>query len=243
MGIWVFSTIRAADASMAPPVRMEASESPLREVWRIGKRDDRFRRYLGIGLLYSFGGMVFASFIPVLVTRELGCSYLASTLLVHGIPGVIAFCSTGVLGRWIDRTNPWQSWRWIRLGWGLDPLLLAATPVLTAVSPALALGLASLARVIRGAVMGGSWILWWQVGVNHFAPLGGDTTRYQGMVLFANGFARLLGPLVGAGLLMSGRIEWVFTVGGLVVLLSALLSSRELARERGRSTVRHHGAI
>jgi hypothetical protein len=232
VAIAVFATIRVAVDTHSPPVRKEASENPLREAWRICQRDDRFRRYLGIGLLYSFGGMIFASFIPVLATHELQCNYLAATLLVHGIPGVVAFCSTGVLGRWIDRTNPWQSWRWIRLGWGLDPLLLAATPVVMALSPALALGLASMARVIRGVVMGGSWILWWQVGVNHFAPLGGDTTRYQGMVLFINGFARLLGPLVGAWVLLTGRIEGVFVLGGLVVLLSALLSSRELSSER-----------
>jgi hypothetical protein len=232
IGILVFATIRVSDDPKAQPVRREVSERPLRGAWRICQRDDRFRRYLVIGLLYSFGGMIFASFIPVLVTRDLNCNYLAATLLVHGIPGVVAFCSTGILGRWIDRTNPWQSWRWIRLGWGLDPLVLAAAPVVMALSPALALALACLARVIRGVVMGGSWILWWQVGVNHFAPLGGDTTRYQGMVLFINGFARLLGPLVGAWVLLTGRIEGVFVLGGLFVLLSALLSSRELSRER-----------
>jgi len=144
----------------------------------------------------------------------------------------VAFFSTGLIGRWIDRTNPWNSWRWIRLGWGLDPLLLAATPAMMALSPVLAVATASLARVARGVVMGGSWILWWQVGVNHFAPLGGDTARYQGMALFINGFARLIAPLVGAWLLARGGIEAVFVAGGLVVLLSALLSSRELAREQ-----------
>jgi hypothetical protein len=79
--------------------------------------------------------------------------------------------------------------------------------------------------------MGGSWLLWWQVGVCHFARPGADTTRYQGMALFMNGFARLTGPIVGALLLHSASIEVVLLAGGSVVLLSAWLSSRELARE------------
>ncbi|MBI5536103.1 MAG: MFS transporter [Deltaproteobacteria bacterium] len=232
IGVLAFSTIRVRGEVETRSSLVQGLGRPLREAWDIGKRDDRFRRYLGIGLLYSFGGMIFASFIPVLATKDLKCTYLVSTLLVHGIPGIVAFFSTGIIGRWIDRTNPWQSWRWIRLGWGLDPLLLAATPAIMAWSPPMALAVASLARVVRGTVMGGSWILWWQLGVNHFAPLGSDTARYQGMVLFINGFARLLGPLVGAWVLLAGRIEGVFVLGGLVVLLSALLSSRELARER-----------
>jgi MFS family permease len=79
--------------------------------------------------------------------------------------------------------------------------------------------------------MGGSWILWWQVGVNHFAPPGGDTSRYMGILLFANGIARLIGPIMGAWLLSASSLQSVFLLGGGVVILSSLLSFRQLHRE------------
>lgn len=227
-----FATIRVSEAGATGITAADLTKTePIREVLRTAKLDTRFRRYLAIGLLYAFGGMVFASFIPVLVSERLGYGYLTSAILVHVLPSVLAFLSTGIIGRWIDRTNPWRAWRWIRLGWGLDPLLLAVTPMLAAIAPTLAFVVALLARTSRGVVMGGSWILWWQVGVTHFASPGADTTRYQGMALFVNGLARLAGPVAGALLLQSTGLEVVFLVGGALVLLSSLLSSRELARE------------
>lgn len=227
-----FATIRVSEAGATGVTAAGLTNAqPIGEALRIAKRDSRFRRYLAIGLLYAFGGMMFASFIPVLVSERLGYGYLTSALLIHVLPSVLAFLTTGIIGRWIDRTNPWRAWRWIRLGWGLDPLLLAVTPLLAALAPTLAFVVALLARTSRGVVMGGSWILWWQVGVTHFALPGADTTRYQGMVLFVNGLARLVGPVAGALLLQSTGLEVVFLVGGALVLLSALLSSRQLARE------------
>jgi hypothetical protein len=177
------------------------------------------------------GGMLFASFLPVLFSNRLKCGYLVSTLFLHVQPGILAFAATGWIGGQIDRSNPWATWRWIRLGWGLDPVLLAAAPGLAVFSPTCALALVFAARTFRGLVMGGSWLLWWQVGVCHFARPGADTTRYQGMALFMNGIARLTGPIIGALLLHSASIEVVLLAGGGVVLLSAWLSSRELARE------------
>jgi MFS family permease len=228
----VFATIRVNEAEATGIAAVDfRSARPLKEALRISISDVRFRRYLAIGLLYTFGGMIFASFIPVLVGSRLGYGYLASAILVHVLPSALAFLTTGSIGRWIDRTNPWRAWRWIRLGWGLDPLLLAITPLLAALAPPLAFFVALLARASRGVVMGGSWILWWQVGVTHFAPPGKDTTRYQGMALFVNGLARLVGPVAGAWLLQATDLEAVLLAGGALVLLSALLSSRELARE------------
>jgi hypothetical protein len=179
--------------------------------------------------------MVFASFLPVLFSGRLNCGYLTSTLFLHVQPGILAFAATGWIGGRIDRSNPWAAWRWIRLGWGLDPVLLAAAPGLAVFSPSGALALVFTARIFRGLVMGGSWLLWWQVGVCHYARRGADTTRYQGMALFVNGLARLAGPTIGALLLHSASIEVVLLTGGGTVLLSAWLSSRELARERMHS--------
>jgi MFS family permease len=229
-GFLAFSTIRIplGGASAAPGA---APARPIREAWRIVRDDGRFRRYLGVGLLYALGGMTYVSFLPVLFGKRLGYGYVESTLLLQVVPGVLAALSTGALGRWIDRVNPWRAWAWIRAGWGLDPVLLAATPALAAAWAPAAASVAVAGRACRGLVMGGSWILWWQVGVNHFAPPGGDTSRYAGIAMFANGIARIAGPLAGAWLLDVACLEAALAAGGGMVLLSAALSAREARRE------------
>ena len=227
-GFLVFRTIRLDEIRNSDDSR---TSQPIREALHIAKTDGRFARYLLIGGLYSLGGMLFAPFLPVLFSSRLKCGYLASTLFLHVQPGILAFAATAWIGGHIDRSNPWATWRWIRLGWGLDPVLLAVAPGLAVFSPAGALALVFTARSFRGLVMGGSWLLWWQVGVCHFAPPGADTTRYQGMALFVNGLARLTGPIIGALLLHLASIEIVLLAGGGIVLLSAWLSSRELSRE------------
>lgn len=234
-GFLVFRTIRL-DHDAETGADSQPSQ-PIHEALRIAKTDTRFARYLLIGGVYSLGGMMFASFLPVLLSNRLKCGYLASTLFLHVQPGIFAFAATGWIGRRIDRSNPWAAWSWIRLGWGLDPVLLAVAPALSIISPLGAMALVFVARIFRGLVMGGSWLLWWQVGVCHFARPGADTTRYQGMALFMNGLARLAGPLIGAWLLQSASIEVVLLAGGGTVLLSAWLSSRELAREE------HHAEL
>jgi hypothetical protein len=238
-GFLVFRTIRLDDVGNGDGSR---HAQPIREALRIARTDSRFARYLLIGGLYSLGGMVFASFLHVLFSNRLKCGYLASTIFLHVQPGILAFAATGWIGGRIDRSNPWAAWRWIRLGWGLDPVLLAAAPGLAVFSPSGALALVFIARTFRGLVMGGSWLLWWQVGVCHFARPGADTTRYQGMALFMNGIARLIGPTIGALLLHSASIEVVLLAGGGIVLLSSWLSSRELAKEERHtelSTIEH----
>jgi hypothetical protein len=232
----IFRTIRmtevgGSDRPRAGPSTV-TSLRPFQDAWGIAQHDRRFRRYLWIGFLYALGGLSFVSFVPVLLSKRIGCGYVASAILLHLLPSVLSFVSTGALGRWVDGTNPWKAWTWIRLGWGIDPILLAAAGLAGPVAPLAGLALAAMGRVFRGAVMGASWILWWQVGVNHFAAPGADTTRYMGMVLFVNGLARLLGPLLGGWLLAAGSIEALMLAGGAVVLLSALLSARELGRER-----------
>lgn len=208
---------------------------PFADAWLILRQDRRFRSYLVIGFLYAFGGLLYVAYIPVLFGRHLHFSYLASSFLTNTLPSLAAIVFTGGIGRWIDRINPWKAWALIRLGWGLDPLLLAGASALAGWPSVFPVAAAVAGRLSRGAVMGGSWILWWQVGVNHFARPGGDTTRYMGMIIFVNGLARLSGPVVGAWLLAGGcSLAGILAGGGLLVLLSALLSYGCFLKERGQ---------
>jgi hypothetical protein len=231
----VFQTIRVQEPKLLP----EAAATPVfvqpfSGAWRILREDRRFRLYLVIAFLYCFGDLCYASFIPVLFSRRLQLSYLASLFFISTLPTLLAIVCTGQLGRWLDRINIWKAWTWIRLGWGLDALLLAAASCLAGCPAIWPLIPAVCGRISRGSVSGGSWILWWQVGVNHFAKPGGDTTRYLGMMFFVNGWARLLAPAAGALLLQAHcPLGAIFGAGGLLVLLSSWLSRGQYARECG----------
>jgi hypothetical protein len=231
----VFRTIRVREPQ-APPDAADAGapSEPFREAWRIVRGDRRFRTYLAIGFLYAFGALLYVSYLPVLFSRRLQFGYLVSALLTNTLPNLLAILCTGHLGRWMDRVNTWKAWAVIRLGWGVDPLLLAGAAWLAGVHPLLEAIPAVLGRVSRGLVLGGSWILWWQVGVNHFAKPGGDTSRYLGLILFVNGLARLLGPSAGAWMLQAHcSLGAIFGVGGILVLMSSALSWVQSINERG----------
>lgn len=230
---FVFKTIKVKEThhkiKAAPKQKII---EPFVESLKIIKRDKRFQRYLAYGFIYAFGGLTYVSFVPVFLVNDLKYSYVSCSMLTHIFPSLLTFLTTGAIGAWIDRINPWKAWGFIRLGWGLDPLILALSALLFPVWGSLALVLPVVARVSRGLVMGGSWILWWQVGINHFAPPGGDTTRYMGIIIFMNGLTRLLAPVTGAYLLHSLNIFGVFVLGGSMVLLSSLLCFVEYQREK-----------
>ncbi len=202
-------------------------------------RDGRFRRYLlGCGLFW-FAGFVYKPYIPKFLSEDLLLSYVMCAMLLHVVPSLAAFVTTGLLGRWFDRANPWKTWAWLRFGWGLDPLILAATPFCLALAPSAALALPVLARVSVGAVQGGTWILWWQVGVDHFAKPGGDTSRYQGILAFLYGLVQLTAPAVGAWILAApgSSLPVLFAIGGVGVLLSGLHCLWEARREKSDPTL------
>ncbi len=194
--------------------------APARSMVRLLGQDAPFRNYLIGFMAFAFFNLLYAaSVVWAFAAKDLGLSYLACSLLVQVIPSVASSLLTGWLGAWTDRVGPWKAWGLIRAGWGLDPLLL----VLAAVVPSLAaLPLAVAARLSRGAVMGGSWVLSWQTGVSCFAPPGGETARYMGVQTFFNGLVRLGAAVASSLLLAVATRSTVLLVGGVGVLLSSL---------------------
>lgn len=210
------------------------------EIWRnfreaaaIVFRDGRYRRYLLACFVDGFCAMLYFPLIWAFLQKTLGFGYIGCALLMHAIPAVTAFAVTGLVGRWFDRTNPWLAWAWIRFGWGLDALLLAATPVCAAVFPPAWVILPVAGRLLRGTVQGGSWVLLWQIGVTHFAPPGADTSRYMGIMVFLNGAIRLtasaMGMVLSAAAFPPGTL---LVAGGLGVILSGLYSLWQGLSER-----------
>jgi len=196
-------------------------------------RDRRYRRYLLGCLGDGFFQMLYFPLIWAFLSRDLGFGYLPCSALMHAIPALAAFVATGALGHLIDRSNPWISWAWIRFAWGLDALVLAATPYgATVFAPAIFL-LPLLGRIVRGSVQGGWWIMWWQIGVTHFAPPGEDTSRYMGIMVFVNGAIRLSASAAGMVLAaMAVSPQTLLIIGGTGVILSGLYSLYQAAWER-----------
>lgn len=193
--------------------------------------NSRFRRYAASSFLFGFSGLIYVSYVEAVLVHDLKLGYVAAAALLHVIPSIAAFVATGYIGRWIDRTNPWRAWGWVRLGWGLDPILLSVVPLTALTMLPGAIALAALARTFRGTTMGASWILWWRIGINHFAPPGADTSRYMGVYIFLNGVMRLVAPVVGGWLVYRySRAEMLF-IGGVGVLLASLHAFLEARRE------------
>jgi hypothetical protein len=201
-------------------------------------RDQRFRRYLIGCCLFGFSGLLYVSFIPALLVHDLGFGYVRCALLTHVIPSLASFVCTGYLGGWFDRTNPLTAWFVVRLGWGLDALVLAAVPAIALFAPASSFPLCAAARILRGSVMGGSYILWWQIGTNYFTPPGADTARYMGILTGLNGVMRLLAPLAGVLVLSYLPRPTVLLVGGTGVILSAARAWRQGQEDRKRTGFR-----
>ena len=196
-------------------------------------RDARYRRYLLACFADGFCGMLYFPLIWAFLQKTLGYGYVGSALLMHVIPAMTAFALTGMVGRWFDRTNPWLAWAWIRFGWGLDALLLAATPWYAATFPPALVLLPVAGRLLRGAVQGGQWVLWWQIGVTHFARPGEDTSRYMGIMVFLSGAIRLTASAMGMVLAAEAFQPGALLVGGGVgVILSGVYSLWQGMRER-----------
>jgi len=193
----------------------------------------RFRRYLLGCFLDGFCQMLYFPLIWAFLSRDLGFGYVGCSLLMHAVPALAAFAATGALGRYLDHTNPWISWAWIRCLWGLDAILLAATPACAVLFPPALVILPVLGRVLRGSVQGGWWIMWWQIGITYFAPAREDTSRYMGVMVFLNGSIRLAASAAGIGLTaLSIPPSVLLVAGGIGVMLSGLYSLWQAAWER-----------
>lgn len=199
----------------------------------IGSENGRFRRYLVGCFLDGFCQMLYFPLVWAFLSRDLGFGYVGCSILMHAVPALAAFAATGALGRLVDRTNPWLSWAWVRCLWGLDAILLAATPACTVVFPPALLILPTLARLLRGSVQGAWWIMWWQVGVTYFAPPGEDTSRYMGVMVFLNGAIKLLASAAGMSLAALAIPPGVLLLaGGAGVVLSGVYSLWQAAWDR-----------
>jgi hypothetical protein len=205
-------------------LRPEVAKS-LREAIAVAVGDRRFRRYLIGCVPAGFFSMLYFPLLWSFFDGELGFGYVECSGLMHAIPAGVAFVMTGAVGWMCDRKNPWVAWGWIRLVWGLDALLLAAAPEYALLfAPALFV-LPVLGRVLRGGVQGAWWIMWWQLGVTHFAPPGADTSRYMGVMVFLDGTLRLAASAAGMALVFYGVPPGaLIIIGGLGVMLSGLYS-------------------
>jgi MFS family permease len=196
------------------------------------RQDSRFLRYLGGCFLYGVSALVYDPVVRAYFSNEYGFNYIWCVVLVDVLPSVCSVVTVGRLGAWFDRTNPLVAWTLIRIAWGLDPLLLAIAPSWPAGLPVL-----MAARISRGSVMNGSWILGWQLATNYFARRRELTSVYMGCYLTVTGAQRLVGPLLGALLVGLVSRRGVLLIGGFFVMVSAFQAWRQAESERidGRS--------
>ena len=190
--------------------------------------DRRFVRYLWGSLIFQLGNLLYDPIVRAFLSAELHFNYTQCVFIADVLPSTFSLATTPRLGAWLDRTNPLIAWSLIRLGWGIDPLLLALSPIW----PAGAMAIAATARLIRGGVMNGSYILWWELGGNYFATRRELTSVYVGASFSVNGVQRMVGPPLGAylGSVLSRRS--VLVIGGLLVLFAAYLARRQAEDEK-----------
>jgi hypothetical protein len=215
---------READADAFAWGGRSALVGALAAVWG----DPRFLRYLLGSLIFQLGNELYNPIVRPFLSAELHFNYTQCVFIADVLPSTFSLATTPRLGAWLDRTNPLIAWSRIRLGWGIDPLLLALSPIW----PAGAMAIAATARLIRGGVMNGSYILWWELGGNYFATRRELTSVYVGASFSVNGVQRMVGPPLGAylGSVLSRRT--VLVIGGLLVLLAAYLARRQAEDEK-----------
>ena len=190
--------------------------------------DARFLRYLLGSAIFQLGNELYNPIVRPFLSTELGFNYTQCVFIADVLPSSFSLATTPRLGAWLDRTNPLIAWSLIRLGWGIDPLLLAISPIW----PSGSMAIAATARLIRGGVMNGSYILWWELGGNYFATRRELTSAYVGASFSVNGVQRMLGPPLGAYLGSALSRRSVLVIGGLMVLLAAYLARRQAEDEK-----------
>ena len=191
-------------------------------------RDRRFLLYLWGSVIFQLGNLMYEPLVRAFMSSELQFNYTQCVFIADFLPSTFSLATTPRLGAWLDRTNPLFAWSLIRLFWGIDPLLLALSPIW----PSGAMAIAATARLLRGSVMNGSYILWWELGGNYFATRRELTSVYVGASFSVNGVQRMIGPPLGVYLdsVLSRRA--VLVIGGLLVLFAAYLARRQAEDEK-----------
>ena len=190
--------------------------------------DRRFLRYLWGSLIFQLGNELYNPIVRPFLSTELHFNYTQVVFIADVLPSTFSLATTPRLGAWLDRTNPLIAWSLIRLGWGIDPLMLALSPFW----PAGSMAIAATARMFRGGVMNGSYILWWELSGNYFATRRELTSVYVGASFSVNGVQRMVGPPLGAYLGSALSRRSVLVIGGLLVLLAAYLARRQAEDEK-----------
>ena len=115
-----FHRIRVAEdpSDLVADYRPHVLQS-FREAFAVVARNALYRRYVLVCLLYNFAAMTYVSYIPAFLEKDLHYTYVQCALLLHIVPAVVSFLTTGWLGRWFDRTrlSPFGLGR-LRLGVG-----------------------------------------------------------------------------------------------------------------------------
>jgi hypothetical protein len=91
-------------------------------------RNGRFRRYLFSCFLDGFCQSLYLPLIWIFLSRDLGYGYLGSCRSDARDPRVGRIRRHGHAREMFDRVCPWISWAGVRFAWGIDAMLLAATP-------------------------------------------------------------------------------------------------------------------
>jgi Major Facilitator Superfamily len=192
------------------------------------RHDTRFLTYLVGCVLFASGNLMYEPLVRAYLAKDMGLNYTQCAVLADVLPSLISVLTLERLGEWLDRTNPLLAWAIIRVSWGIDPLLMAIAPFW----PAGAILIAAIARIFRGGVMNGSWLLWWQLGSNYFTGRKDMTSVYNGLLFSLNGVQRISAPMFGAfiGAIISRRE--VLVLGGCLVLISALHAWRQAQADK-----------
>ena len=200
--------------------------------WLTIRRDKRFHRYLISGTIKGFGGLMYVSYVPAMMTKNLELGYVMTAVFVHVLPTSMQCLTVAPVCAWLDKVNVWRGWMWVRFLWSLDALMLGLALVLP-VGFSGAIVLVILGRVLRGSAMGGSWVLWWQTGIHQIAPPGADTSRYMSVQTMVNGLLRLSAPVMGMVILAYGSMEVAMFAATVIMLSSVAYTWREVKRESG----------
>jgi hypothetical protein len=203
-----------------------------RDAWAVVACDGRYRRYLLGCFVDGFSQGLYLPLLWAFLSKDLHFGYFLCIALMHAIPAFVAFVSTGAIGQVLDRSNPWVSWAWIRFVLGLDAFILATTQSFHGVLAAAVILLPIIARILHGTVQGAWWIMWWQIGVTHFAPPGEDTSRYMGIIVFIYGAIRVGASAAGMLLAMVLPTVVLIVVGGLGVIAAGFYSLWQGSREK-----------